>query len=111
MTLPAPFEQQAQATLGQQRYGLLLNAMGEEPPVSIRLNSGLTTTNIAATWGAQRVPWCDSGAYLNGRPSFTFDPLLHAGAYYVQEAGSMFLWHVLRQLFAGTELRIRAYIR
>lgn len=102
MTLPAPFEQQAQATLGQQRYGLLLNAMGEEPPVSIRLNSGLTTTNIAATWGAQRVPWCNSGAYLNGRPSFTFDPLLHAGAYYVQEAGSMFLWHVLRQLFTGT---------
>lgn len=38
------------------------------------------------------------GYYLNERPNFTFDPLLHAGIYYVQEASSMFLSHVLRQL-------------
>ncbi|MCF0196118.1 MAG: rRNA cytosine-C5-methyltransferase, partial [Bacteroidaceae bacterium] len=29
--------------------------------------------------------------------SFTFDPLFHAGAYYVQEAGSMFVAETLRQ--------------
>ena len=43
------------------------------------------------------VPWCDHGYYLSSRPSFTFDPLFHAGAYYVQEASSMFLWEVLKQ--------------
>jgi NOL1/NOP2/sun family putative RNA methylase len=43
------------------------------------------------------VPWCEHGYYLNERPSFTFDPLFHAGAYYVQEASSMFLWEVLKQ--------------
>lgn len=43
----------------------------------------------------QPVPWCPHGFYLNERPSFTLDPMLHAGAYYVQEASSMFLWHVL----------------
>lgn len=37
------------------------------------------------------VPWCSLGYYLEERPSFTFDPLFHAGAYYVQEASSMFL--------------------
>ena len=31
------------------------------------------------------------------RPSFTFDPLFHAGCYYVQEASSMFLEQALKQ--------------
>ena len=31
------------------------------------------------------------------RPSFTFDPLFHAGTYYVQEASSMFLEQALKQ--------------
>lgn len=44
-----------------------------------------------------QIPWCDHGYYLSERPSFTFDPLFHAGAYYVQEASSMFLCEVLKQ--------------
>ena len=47
--------------------------------------------------GAEQVPWCSTGYYLPERPSFTLDPLFHAGAYYVQEAGSMFLEQALRQ--------------
>ncbi len=43
------------------------------------------------------VPWCKHGYYLIKRPSFTFDPLLHAGCYYVQEASSMFLEKALKQ--------------
>jgi len=45
----------------------------------------------------ERVPWSSMGYYLPERPSFTFDPLFHAGAYYVQEASSMFLEQALRQ--------------
>jgi len=45
----------------------------------------------------QPVPWCPIGFYLSQRPSFTLDPVFHAGAYYVQEASSMFLWQVLHQ--------------
>ena len=45
-----------------------------------------------------KVPWCSEGFYLSGRPQFTFDPLFHAGCYYVQEAASMFITHVLREL-------------
>ncbi|WP_126247035.1 methyltransferase RsmF C-terminal domain-like protein [Chitinophaga rhizosphaerae] len=44
-----------------------------------------------------RVPWARGGYYLSTRPSFTFDPQFHAGAYYVQEASSMFLEEALRQ--------------
>ena len=44
------------------------------------------------------VPWCDTGFYLNTRPKFTLDPLFHAGCYYVQEASSMFIAHIVAQL-------------
>jgi 16S rRNA C967 or C1407 C5-methylase (RsmB/RsmF family) len=45
----------------------------------------------------ERVPWSQYGYYLEQRPSFTFDPLFHAGCYYVQEASSMFLEQALKQ--------------
>lgn len=45
----------------------------------------------------QKIPWSSNGFYLNERPSFTLDPLFHAGAYYVQEASSMFLEAMLQQ--------------
>ncbi|MEM6377359.1 MAG: RNA methyltransferase [Bacteroidota bacterium] len=44
------------------------------------------------------VPWNNSGQYLPERPSFTLDPNFHAGRYYVQEAGSMFLAFLLKQI-------------
>ncbi len=43
------------------------------------------------------VPWSQYGFYLPQRPSFTFDPFFHGGAYYVQEASSMFLEFAMRQ--------------
>jgi 16S rRNA C967 or C1407 C5-methylase (RsmB/RsmF family)/NOL1/NOP2/fmu family ribosome biogenesis protein len=43
------------------------------------------------------VPWSKYGYYLLQRPSFTFDPLFHAGCYYVQEASSMFIEQALKQ--------------
>jgi NOL1/NOP2/sun family putative RNA methylase len=47
----------------------------------------------------EKIPWCEWGRWLPERPSFIMDPCWHAGAYYVQEASSMFLWHALKQLF------------
>ena len=44
------------------------------------------------------VKWCEWGRYLLERPKFTYDPMFHAGAYYVQEASSMFVWQALEQL-------------
>lgn len=54
---------------------------------------------------AKPVPWCSSGYYLPERPSFTFDPLFHAGAYYVQEASSMFLEQVVKAAFPDHAVR------
>lgn len=55
----------------------------------------------------EKVPWSANGFYLPHRPSFTLDPLFHAGAYYVQEASSMFLEQVLKQcLDLSSSLRV-----
>lgn len=47
---------------------------------------------------ADRIHWCENGYYLNDRPKFTLDPLFHAGCYYVQEASSMFVSYILKEL-------------
>lgn len=70
---------------------VLLNALQEAPPVSIRRN----TLKPAPEQGTP-VPWCAHGRYLEERPVFTLDPYFHAGCYYVQEAASMLLEQAFR---------------
>ncbi|WP_184551066.1 methyltransferase RsmF C-terminal domain-like protein [Mucilaginibacter sp. FT3.2] len=65
-----------------------------DAPTSIRLNP--FKPSVAKT--DEQVPWCANGFYLNSRPSFTFDPLFHAGCYYVQEASSMFIDHIFKNI-------------
>jgi 16S rRNA C967 or C1407 C5-methylase (RsmB/RsmF family)/NOL1/NOP2/fmu family ribosome biogenesis protein len=62
---------------------------------SIRLNPFKKST--LAFEPGEAVPWTKQAFYLADRPSFTFDPLFHAGCYYVQEAGSMFIEQALKQ--------------
>lgn len=79
-----------------------IEAHHQTPVVSIRINQSKTVErsvvldddNLLA-----KVPWCDEAYVLKDRPSFTLDPLFHAGAYYVQEASSMFLQYVAKKLF------------
>jgi len=52
------------------------------------------------------VPWCSEGYYLDTRPSFTFDPLFHAGCYYVQEASSMFIAHIVKYIKRAEPVKI-----
>jgi 16S rRNA C967 or C1407 C5-methylase (RsmB/RsmF family)/NOL1/NOP2/fmu family ribosome biogenesis protein len=79
-----------------------VHASGEQV-TSIRLNPA-KPAGLDGSWNTEPVPWCPYGKYLSERPSFTLDPLLHAGAYYVQEASSMFLWHALQQL-TGNDIK------
>ena len=65
-----------------------------QAPTSIRLNP----FKRSSTKTDQQVPWCAEGYYLDNRPSFTFDPLFHAGCYYVQEASSMFIDQILKYI-------------
>ncbi len=69
------------------------DSLQTEPPVSIRINP---KKNFSSE--GEKVSWCGNGRYLKERPVFTLDPLFHAGAYYVQEASSMFLEQIIKQL-------------
>jgi 16S rRNA C967 or C1407 C5-methylase (RsmB/RsmF family)/NOL1/NOP2/fmu family ribosome biogenesis protein len=64
---------------------------------SIRFNPSKPSADLVLPADEFRIPWTSHGYYLPERPSFTLDPFLHAGLYYVQEASSMFLEQALRQ--------------
>lgn len=73
------------------------------PPVSVRLNPLKKAGQIGPFLPATLlpVPWAANAFYLPERPSFTFDPVFHAGGYYVQEASSMFIAQAIGQLLSG----------
>ena len=119
MMLPAKFAERVLRDLGDSEGAALCAALDTEPPVSVRLNpakcggpenggagreedadkaagrsDGVQPAVLADADG--RVPWCGDGYYLAARPQFTFDSDFHAGAYYVQEAASQFVGHLLQ---------------
>ena len=96
MQLPQQFIDYTSALFGAERWQCFLKAIEEEPTVSVRFNPWkYGQENLFA--GAVAVPWCRNAFWLKTRPDFTHDPLFHAGVYYVQEAGSLFLDYVLRE--------------
>ena len=72
----------------------------QEQVTSVRINSAkpFDIHEHAFLNNAQQIPWCKEGSYLNARPIFAADPLWHAGAYYVQDASSMFIQHILNHI-------------
>lgn len=101
MNLPQDFEQQIRPLFGDELYNRLATALdNDDTPTSVRLNPfKMDGGDVADELKDCCVPWCPAtGRYLRCRPNFTFDPLLHAGAYYVQEASSMFVDNVVHHL-------------
>lgn len=99
MDLPVSFADRTRSLLGDEEYNKLADALNDEQPVSIRLNEEKLPGSSFSLFHASsdRVPWSATGCYLDRRLTFTFDPLFHAGCYYVQEASSMFVEQALKQ--------------
>lgn len=108
--LPQEFIDYTSRLFGTERWQRYVDSFGEALPVSVRYNPfkplALLQEPAADECSAAphlpqnsvQVPWCRNAYYLPERPDFTHDPLLHAGVYYVQEASSMFLDHVLQSV-------------
>lgn len=97
MPFPAEFIVSIQSLLAEETEDFL-SALTTDAPVSIRLNPKKSARNpMKFAQPTTPVPWSEYGYYLKNRPSFTFDPLFHAGYYYVQEAASMFVEYVVRE--------------
>jgi len=99
MKLPEAFIANTRALLGNE-WEAFYQALQEPSPVSIRLNPA--KTQAIPFEGTTPVPWTSNGYYLDSRPSFTFDPRFHGGAYYVQEASSMYLEKVIGEYLDNT---------
>lgn len=99
MELPSSFTDYTRALLGVEEYEKLAAALEGEQPVSIRLNEDKLPESSFSLFRSslEHVPWSAAGYYLDKRLTFTFDPLFHAGCYYVQEASSMFVEQALRR--------------
>ncbi len=94
MQLPIDFIHGMKSLLGESEYQLFYESLQQEPPVSIRLNTKYISAQVK---NYEPVKWCNKAFYLPSRPLFTADPLFHAGAYYVQEASSMFVEQIIKQ--------------
>jgi 16S rRNA C967 or C1407 C5-methylase (RsmB/RsmF family)/NOL1/NOP2/fmu family ribosome biogenesis protein len=91
--LPEAFVQRMKDYLGKDEFPAFEKSLGKEPRVSIRINP---FKEITLPEDRTAVPWNNEGYLLVERPSFTLDPLFHAGCYYVQESSSMFIGHILK---------------
>ena len=79
----------------EEASAMLQSIENDEAVVAVRFND---SKGFMPPMALERVPWCKMGAYLSKRQQFTFDPHFHAGSYYVQDASSMFIYHVLKTL-------------
>ena len=99
MQLPQEFITRTKALLGTEWTAFEL-ALQEETPVSIRWNPAKKPSPLSFDC-EEAVPWASNAYYLASRPSFTLDPLFHAGCYYVQEASSMYLEQIVQKYLSG----------
>lgn len=100
MNLPQEFIQYTANLFGSQRWEWFEQSFVQETAVSVRFNPWKAKGEVLFPQ-AEPVPWCEGGFWLKERPLFTRDPRFHAGVYYVQEAGSLFLDHALRHWVTG----------
>lgn len=103
MQLPSSFLSSLEGLPGYDIPRFVAAHIDQSPITSIRLNPEKRTD---LSFSLTPIPWTTSGFYVNPRPSFTFDPLFHAGAYYVQEPSSMLLEQAFLQTgFADQPIR------
>ena len=96
--LPEFFLESLEGIEGFDRSSFLKVHESGEQVTSIRINPNKLNDVQTIVSDSEKIPWTAYGYYLKERPSFTFDPLFHAGCYYVQEASSMFLEQAFLQL-------------
>lgn len=93
--IPKDFLETSVSIFGRESEEFLAS-LDSEPSLGIHINAEkMQKTGVVIPDNAERVEWTSNGFYLKSRPRFTFDPFLHAGAYYVEEPSSMFLEHAL----------------
>ncbi|MGE0589872.1 MAG: rRNA methyltransferase [Cyclobacteriaceae bacterium] len=97
-SIPNDFQKLVKDLIGNESDSFFASLQSDSP-TSVRYNR----EKLNSPRNSQPVPWTESGVYLDERPVFTLDPLLHAGCYYVQEASSMFLEQVVKTAIGDSQ--------
>lgn len=96
--IPKDFLETSVSIFGRESEEFLAS-LDSEPSLGIHINvEKMQKTGVVIPDNAERVEWTSNGFYLKSRPRFTFDPFLHAGAYYVEEPSSMFVEKALNYI-------------
>ena len=95
--LPSEFKAAMKKQLGEQ-YDAFEESLQQTVPTSVRVNALKNAQHHLDFDKKAKIGWHTEGYYLTERPVFTLDPAFHGGAYYVQEAGSMFIAEALTQV-------------
>ena len=104
-TLPEAFVRQLTISLGPERAGEVVSFItGSPASTAVRINP-FKVNAFPAQFASGRETFSRWGRLLDGRPEFALDPLFHAGAYYVQEASSMYLESILPLMLRMREER------
>ena len=92
MDFAPAFRKYLAQVVGEGNLAAVLDALSGEPSVSVRINPAKagSPTEIFGNLVSGPVEWNRHAAFLSERPAFTLDPLIHAGAYYVQDSSAMF---------------------
>lgn len=96
------FEDRADAVLEALAAGEAVTAVRANPA---KISASLLHDRFAAA--GEFVPWCGDAFYLEERPVFSLDPLLHAGAYYVQDPSAMFVGAVAKKEISESEVPLK----
>ena len=92
--LPIAFTERMRKQLGAEEAESLFVSLDSVSPVAVRLNPA-KCEDVGVWSDGEAIAWSKNGRKLKERPSFTLDTAFHAGAYYVQEAASQFIDHIL----------------
>lgn len=102
-SLPKAFTDRIEVQL-KDHASEFISSLQNSSSTSVRLNP--FKTDKVPFPDTENIGWTKWGYYLKDRPSFTFDPLFHAGLYYVQESSSMFIEQAFRQHVPDEPLRV-----
>lgn len=104
MNIPKEFISEIESYNAKSLDGLVEALADTDASVSVRANR---SKQVSTPANVDHVPWCENGWYLPCREAFTFDPAMHQGLYYVQDASSMILSHIVSWLTKDADAPLR----
>ena len=110
VSLPQAFVESTRAALGDKADAVVEAIRAGESVTAVRANPfKISADDLRRRFAAagEDVPWCADAFYLKERPVFSLDPLIHAGAYYVQDPSAMFVGSLAEVLIRQSEASLK----